>query len=102
MFTSGPVKIYAFYIQSSTKIQILLFVHPPPILVTVESTYSYSYPCNTTLDFADNGWIPIDTNLDVLLKDLPWHPNLSLNRSTEYNNLVKEFNDKVCLLLIFI
>jgi len=33
--------------------------------------------------------------LDVVLKDLPWHPNLSLNQSTEYNNLVKEFNDKM-------
>ena len=53
--------------------------------------------CNTSHDFADNSWIPIDAYLDVVLKDLPWRSNLTSNQSIEYKNLVKEFNDTVCI-----
>ena len=55
------------------------------------------YSCNTSHDFADKSWIPIDAYLEVVLKDLPWHPNLASNQSTEYKNLVMEFDDKVRL-----
>ena len=49
----------------------------------------------TGYDFAENSRIPIDARLEVALIDLPWHPDLAVEGSEEYNDLVDVFNNQV-------
>ena len=49
----------------------------------------------TGYDFTENSRISIDAHLDVALIDLPWNPNLAVEGSQEYNDLVDVFNNQV-------